>query len=249
MANLLVVHNGSSGVSSQKEVLDQLTGWNVQYLHTSHRTSQSIIEFIRENEIYFLIISKEMSVSIADELINIRRSLPLLSIIYYDSQLKDQEFSRLYLGGVDYCFIGDARQLNLLKKLRELWQNHWRRIPKEMLKISDSHLDKWIAYIETCPLQLLTTNELAKHLDMSESHFRIEFKKNFGLNFREFKQGLFYHFESFLLFEKQLKPREVFNILGYTNLSAFSRSFKTRHGFSWQQIMREESQKIPQDNV
>ncbi len=253
MSNLLVVHNGSSDISSREEVLDQLTGWNIRYLNADRLTVQSLIALIRQNDFYFLIISKEVSPSITNDLINLRRNLPLLSIIYYDSQLKDQEFSKLYLAGVDYCFIGDARQLNLLKKLQELWQNHWRRIPQELKNYSDSgntvRRESIIAYMETCPLRLLTTTELAKHQNISESRFRIEFKRNFGLNFREFKQRLFYKFESYLLFEKQLKPSEVFNILGYTNLSAFSRSFKTRHGYSWQYFMRKESQKISQDKV
>ena len=253
LSNLLVVHNGSSDVSSQEEVLSQLQDWNIQYINTGHLTVHSIIASIQLNNFYFILISKEVSPSTTNALLELRRNTPLLSIIYYNSQLKDQEFSKLYLAGVDYCFIGDARQLNLLKKLQELWQNHWRRIPQELKNSSDSenneHRDLITRYMETNPLRFLTTTELAKHLNISESRFRIEFKKHFGINFREFKQRLFFNYESYLLFEKQLKPREVFFILSYTNLSAFSRSFKTRHGYSWQYMMRKKAQKISQDKV
>lgn len=253
MSNLLVVHNGSTDVSSREEVLGQLDGWNIQYVNTDRLITHPILPRIYQNDFFFIIISKEVSPSTIDVLFQLSHDMPLLSIIYYNSQLKDQEFSKLYSAGVDYCFIGDARQLNLLKKLQELWQNHWRRIPQELVNHSDSNSnerrDSMIKFMETNPLRCLTTIELANHLFISESHFRIEFKKLFGLNFREFKQKLFFEYESNLLFKKQLKPREVFNLLNYTNLSAFSRSFKARHGYSWQHLIREESLQISQDII
>ncbi len=242
MSNLLVTHNGSSTESLRDETLYQLENWNIQYLDLRTHGPASIRSQIQQKEIYFLLVIKDISESTINDLSLLRKTFPLLSIIYYNSQTKDQEFAQLYLAGIDYCFIGDARQLNLVKTLQKLWQNHWRRIPQDLLNNSDSILseraNRMLQFLEQAPIQKLSSNELAKHLNISESHFRLEFKKYFHQNFREYKQQLLFHYESILLFEKKLKPREVFNILNYKNLSAFSRSFKTRHGSSWQKIVR-----------
>lgn len=243
MSNLLVTHNGSSTESLRDETLYQLERWNIQYLDLRTHGPASIRSHIQKNDIYFLLVIKDLSDGVLNDLSLLRKTFPLLSIIYYSSQTKDQEFAQLYLAGIDYCFIGDARQLNLVKTLQKLWKNHWRRIPQDLLINSDSFLSERVSrisqFLEQAPIQKLTSGELAKHLNISESHFRLEFKKYFHQNFREFKQKLLFHYESILLFEKKLKPREVFNILNYKNLSAFSRSFKTRHGSSWQKIVRQ----------
>lgn len=253
LSNLLLLHNSSADASSHEEVLNQLEGWKIHYINSDETSFQALTQQIRREEFFFIVILKKVSDATANSLIRLRRAYPLLFIIYYNTQLKDQEFSKLYLAGVDYCFIGDARQLNLLKKLQELWQNHWRRIPQDLRNKSDSEptvrVKSIFTLIETKPLHNLSSIVLARHLNISENHFRMEFKKYFGLNFREFKQQLFFRYESYLLFEKKLKPREVFDILNYTNLSAFSRSFKTRHGTSWQYLMRQKSQNLAQEKL
>jgi len=243
LSNLLAIHSGPSTISAQDEVLYHLDHWNIQYLNTDHFELSSVHNHIQKHEIHFLLVLKEISADTINELAQLRKTYPLIEIIYYNSQMKDEEFAKLYLAGIDFCFIGDARQLHLLKTLQKQWQQHWRRIPQELIRTTDFNLaDRAKAiyhFIETTPIQNLTSNELARHLEISESHFRLEFKKYFNQNFRDFKQRLLYYYESTLLFEKKLKPREVFDILNYKNLSAFSRSFKTRHGKSWQEIMRQ----------
>jgi AraC-like DNA-binding protein len=96
-----------------------------------------------------------------------------------------------------------------------------------------------LKFVESRPLRECNTYSLALSLNISESHFRKEFKRHLKINFREFKKRLFAHYETVLLFEKKLKPGDIFKILDYKNISAFSRSFKMRHGDSWQSMVRD----------
>jgi AraC-like DNA-binding protein len=238
----LVIHNQLPQVLGINDILEQLPTWNIRYLSLESDKEALIQNEVLQFNIQFIVLVKEISADILNTIKTIRNSNPLLPIIYYNSQIKDEEFAQLYLSGVNYCFVGDGRQLNLLKTLQKLWQNHWRRIPQGLLKNTDSQLSerakKTLDFMETQPIKNLSSNQLAKLLNISESHFRLEFKNQFNQNFRDFKQQLLFHYESILLFEKNLKPREIFDLLNYKNLSAFSRSFKSRHGKSWQQMVR-----------
>ncbi len=242
MSNLLVIHNQQPHILGINDILEQLPTWNIRYLSLETNSNSLIHDEVLQFNIQFIILVKEISAEILNTIKKIRNTNPLLSIIYYNSQIKNEEFAQLYLSGVNYCFVGDGRQLNLLKTLQKLWQNHWRRIPQGLLKNTDSELSerakKTLDFMETQPIKNLSSNQLAKLLNISESHFRLEFKNQFNQNFRDFKQQLLFHYESILLFEKNLKPREIFDLLNYKNLSAFSRSFKSRHGKSWQQMVR-----------
>ncbi len=243
MSNLLVIHNQQPHTLGINDILDQLPTWNIRYIHLDTTPITLVHNEVQQFNIQYIVLVKEISDDILAIIKKIRSGNPLLSIIYYNSQIKNEEFAQLYLSGVNYCFIGDGRQLNLLKTLKNLWQNHWRRIPQDLLKNSESELSEraktTLEFMETQPIKNLSSNQLAKLLNISESHFRLEFKNQFNQNFRDFKQQLLFHYESILLFEKNLKPREIFNLLNYKNLSAFSRSFKSRHGKSWQQMVRQ----------
>jgi len=249
LSNLLVIHNQQSSILGISDTLEQLPSWDIHYLHLDTIDNASIHDKILNYTIHFVIIVKEISNQTLNLAKSIRDQNPLISIIYYNSQIKDEEFAQLYLSGVNYCFVGDSRQLNLLKTLQKLWLNHWRRIPQDLLINTDILLSKrskkTIELMETQAIKKLSSNQLSKCLNISESHFRLEFKNQFNQNFRNFKQQLLFHYESILLFEKKLKPREIFDILNYKNLSAFSRSFKSRHGRSWQQIIRQSAKQFP----
>ena len=98
-----------------------------------------------------------------------------------------------------------------------------------------------LAYIEDHELSNCSIKSIADYLELSPSHFRSEFRKNFGLNFRDFKQKLFSHYEQVLLIKKGYKPKEVFKLLNYANLANLSRSFRNRHGDNWRNIATGES--------
>jgi len=242
LSNLLVIDNSGASFMEQEEVLNQLQGWNISFSGNHHPSLSEFIQFVSDSDFYFLLYSQELRESSLKQLSALRRALPLIQIIFYNSQMKSEEFAHLYLAGVDYCIIGDARQFHLIKVLRELWQNHWKRIPLRIIPEKAFPLSPRnqmiINFIETHPVKHFTSNHIAEYLKISESHFRAEFKKAFLMSFREFKQKILYHYESKLLFERKLKPKAIFDVLDYKNISAFSRSFRARHGQSWQQLIK-----------
>jgi AraC-like DNA-binding protein len=240
----LVVQNGQVSTHDTEDVFNQLPDWNIHFHNLQQTSPQELAAQIRRNEIHFLLYSTELHGDAGGILSRLHQEFPLLYIIYYYSQLKSGEFAELYQAGINYCIVGDARQIHLIKSLNQLWDRHWRRIPAHVygngLHPFPERAVEILNFIEKKPIRYFNSLDIAGHLNISESRFRTEFKRFFNVNFREFKQQLYAHYESVLIFDKKLKPKEIFNILDYKNISAFSRSFRMRHGKSWQQLMRSE---------
>ena len=245
MSNLLVIVNSNDPFNEEIDFSSQLVDWNVSLVHDTALSLIKLKHYIQQKEIYFLLFSRKWESGYLEQVHKICKDNPLLHIIYYSAQLKDLEFAELYLAGIDYCIIGDARQINLIRTLGKLWDEHWRRVPDYLIATAVEQnalwLDITLDFIEKKPIKMFNVRTLSEHLQISENQFRLEFKHQFGKSFRAFKQELFQHYEDILLFDKKLKPKEVFRYLNYKNLSAFSRSFKMRHGRSWQDCRREEA--------
>ena len=243
MSNLLIIHNNGLVHPFKDDILHQFNDWHIEYFNGSQLNQKSFFTNILEKEIHFLLFGDEFDQYIIDTLSRVSKRFPLLTIIYYSSQMKNEEFARLYKAGIDYCIVGDARQINLIKTLQQLWAEHWRRIPPNLLPAERSSLPREaqrILYeIETKPLKKLSAGKFAEKYNVPEGQFRSDFKNLFGQSFRDFKQNLIHHYETLLLLKKGLKPSQVYDILNYKNVSAFSRSFKTRHGKTWQQLIRQ----------
>ena len=241
MSNLLVIVN-SNDPYEEIDFSGQLTDWNINVVHDSFLSRIKLKQYIQQEEIYFLLFSLKWESSYLEQVHKICKDNPLLHVIYYSAQLKDLEFAELYLAGIEYCIIGDARQINLTRTLARLWDEHWRRVPDYLITTAVEQnalwLDTTLNFIEKKPIKMFNVRTLSEHLQVPETQFRLEFKRQFGKSFRSFKQELFQHYEDILLFNKKLKPKEVYRYLNYKNLSAFSRSFKMRHGRSWQDYKR-----------
>lgn len=245
MSNLLILHNNGLVLPFKEDILNQFTDWHIEYFSGSQLNQKVFLKNILEKEIHFLLFAGEFDQYTLDTLSQVHKRFPLLTIIYYFSQMKNEEFARLYKAGVNYCIVGDARQINLIKTLQKLWAEHWRRIPPNLLPAERNSLPpeaiRILHDIETKPLKKISAGKFAQEFNVSENQFRADFKKLFGQSFRDFKQNLIHHYETLLLLKKKLKPSQVYDILNYKNVSAFSRSFKTRHGKTWQELIRQTS--------
>ncbi len=242
MSALVVYYDNQNELDDLSIVLRGQNGWQFKYFDSKKHPVNDIKDQILDEEINFLICLKAFSPQVVKELYHLYKHFPLLTIIYFNPVLKDSEFAEIYNAGIKYCFVGEQRQLNLKTTLKKLYSEHWKKIPERLFdykyELLPSRAKQTLRYIENAPVKLFNIEHVAKHLSMSKSHFRKEFKSFFGINFRQFKQTLLGHYEDILLFERSLKPRNIFQILDYKNLSAFSRSFKTRHGSSWQVLTR-----------
>lgn len=242
MSAVVVCYEHQNELNEINHVLNNISHLNLQYFDTSHQNLLTIERQIKKNDAQFLICSKHFSEDIVKSLHLLNMQNPLLTIIYFYSFLKGKDYLDLYHAGIKFCISGKTRKANLQTVLEWLSQHHWKKIPENMFNPHNDDLaaraKKIIKYIENNPLKYCNTEKISHYLNISQSHFRKEFKKYFGIPFRQFKQDLILHYEDILLFEKKLKPRHVFSVLDYKNLSAFSRSFKSRHGHSWQTVIK-----------
>lgn len=242
MSAIVVCYEHQEELNDINNALNKSKELNLYLYNAKTSDLQSIEEKITANEAYFLICSKTFSEEIVNNLGKLYSRHPLLTIIYFYAVLKEKDYIELNRAGIKYCFVGKTRRYNLKVALKKLLKHYWKRIPENLYETDYEDLThrakKILKYIEETPIRYCNTENISKHLNISQSHFRKEFKKYFGVNFRQFKQDLINHYENILLFDKKLKPGDVYNILDYKNLSAYSRSFKSRHGHSWQEIIK-----------
>ncbi len=151
---------------------------------------------------------------------------PLLSID--NSQYSDYSY-------FNQIIVGENRTENLTSIFDQMLQSYWKKIPFERIGISydklSPRLRKIINYIETHEIKNCSTAKLAEYLDISQGYFSQEFKKEMGQTFREFMQRLLAYYESIIFDQLDLTAKQASSLLGYSELSSFSRSFKKRKGY------------------
>jgi AraC-like DNA-binding protein len=242
MSAIVVCYERQKELNDINKAIDSAREWKPHYFSADAKNITNIERQILENEAYFLICSKIFSDAIAHDLHELYVRNPLLTIIYFYSVLNEREFVELHRAGIKYCFVGAERESNLKAALRKLSRQHWKKIPESIYASNYKDLapraKKTLKFIEHTPIKYCNTETIARFLNISQSHFRKEFKKYFDKPFRVFKQELLQHYENILLFEKKLRPHHIYSILDYKNLSAFSRSFKARHGVNWQNMVK-----------
>jgi len=241
----LICNEGQEKTKNLERSLTSLYGWHVRSSFFSGFLPSIVDDDKNEYDLHFIIFSKKLSAQTCKELHEVRQQMPFSFIIYYYRCLLNRQFLLLAELEVNSCIIGIHRKNYLRELLPHLWLTHWKRIP-ESIYPADTYLlspraRKILSYIENHSLDHFNLHTLAKYLEISESHFRAEFRHSFGINFRDFKQRLINHYESELLLSNDYTPKTVYKLLNYSNLSNMSRSFKKRHGDSWRNMRNEES--------
>jgi AraC-like DNA-binding protein len=222
-------------IENLKESLYALTNWDITIKYKSDFNSIAFDHLLDNEGPNFLIYNLELDNTTIDHLYKIRNKHPFICIIYLSESLIDQQFRKLSEIGINSCIIGLECSQYLSLTLDELWAKHWKRVPEHFYY---NVLHGWhsyrvrniITYIENNPLKYFNTDNLADHLKISSSYFRVEFKNIFGISFREFKQNIVRHYESLLLLKMNHKLCEVYKELNYSSVSNMSKSFKKRHG-------------------
>lgn len=242
MPQVLIIYEDLGQIAEIKKIVSGLHGWDETSMALPSDMMTIINRQLKKGEIHFLILSKLLDSNTSKELKFIHSLHPLINIIYYYNSLRNRQFVRLFDAGITSCVIGEKRQSYLKDTLHNLWESHWKRIPDSFYSQSGREVSARgkviLKYIENKPLRDCNVKSLARFMKTSESHFRNEFKEMFNLNFRDFKQKLFSHYESLLLLDEKWKPNEIYKILNYENISNFSRSFKTRHGISYRNMIQ-----------
>ncbi len=95
---------------------------------------------------------------------------------------------------------------------------------------SDNQNQKFIQTIESNRLNKLTIKELSFLSNMSVSTFKREFEKNFKRSPSKWFQDKRLEHSAFLLKNESKRPSDIFEEIGYENLSNFIQAFKTKFG-------------------
>ncbi len=237
MPSVVIIPENQRDVNSFVNIRSNFSGWEIHVLPPRAAAVASIKSIFREKELHFLVYAKRINKDSLQELKTLHKVFPQVTIVYYCPYLNYCQFLYLYDCGVSSCVVGEEEPHKLMNRLGHLWRCHWKQIPDSFLAVPRDELScragKVLTYIETYQLKHYNSASLAKFLGISKSHFRTEFRQEFGYSFREFKRKLFKHYESVLLFEYHLKPNEIYKYLNYRYLSGYSRAFKVRHGQPW----------------
>ncbi|MDA7558177.1 AraC family transcriptional regulator [Flavobacteriaceae bacterium] len=97
---------------------------------------------------------------------------------------------------------------------------------------SDNKNQKFIQTIESNRLNKLTIKELSFLSNMSVSTFKREFEKNFHNTPSKWFQDKRLEYSAFLLKSSSKRPSDIFEEIGYENLSNFIQAFKIKFGIT-----------------
>ena len=99
-----------------------------------------------------------------------------------------------------------------------------------LINNSDDQNQKFIQTIESNRLNKLTIKELSFLSNMSVSTFKREFEKNFHSSPSKWFQDQRLEHSAFLLKNGSRRPSDIYEDIGYENLSNFIQAFKTKFG-------------------
>lgn len=199
-----------------------------------YSTIELIEKFLNENSVQFIIIAEALT-GISDKLTRLNEKYPHVYFIYFNPTLSVDNFHYSDLSYFSHIIIGEHRIKGLSEIFIQLSRDYWKKIPYDKFDLVydklSPRLKKVMNYIETHDLKECATSQISKYLDISSGYFSQEFKRDTNLTFRGFMQKLLDHYEFIILDSLDLSAKSASKILGYSELSSFSRSFKKRKGY------------------
>lgn len=96
-----------------------------------------------------------------------------------------------------------------------------------VLEVPDSHLDRVVHAVAQTEGRL-RRDDAARLAHMSASTFTRDFKRTFGLTFRQFQLETRLRVAAHLLRETSLRISQIAERLGYSDLNKFEQAFKRR---------------------
>ena len=183
-----------------------------------YSTIELVEKFLNKNSVQFIIIAEAMA-GISD----------------FNPTLNVDNFHYSDLSYFSHIIIGERRIKGLSEIFLQLSRDYWKKIPYDKFSLVydklSPRLKKVMNYIETHDLKDCGTSQISKYLAISSGYFSQEFKRDTNLTFRGFMQKLLAHYEFIILDSLDLSAKSASKILGYSELSSFSRSFKKRKGY------------------
>ncbi len=97
---------------------------------------------------------------------------------------------------------------------------------------SDSSVDRALAYIEAHLFEELATASIAKAARRSSASLFRDFEKHIGMSPKEYARKRRFEEAALLLHQGQLSVQDVCLMVGYEDVSSFSKAFKSLYGMS-----------------
>ncbi|APF17712.1 helix-turn-helix domain-containing protein [Caldithrix abyssi] len=165
-----------------------------------------------------------------------RKQYPKFPLVFYNHSLMLDDMARELPQKNLYLIVGDERKWHLRQLVKRMLKMHWRRLPYKELGIDFDNLSermkKVLQYIETSEFEKCDIFHIADFLQITPSYFSQIFKAETGQSFRSFMQRVLNYYENLLFLDWGLEIKKVSRMLGYSELSSYSRSFKNRKGQS-----------------
>jgi len=229
--NVLIVSDNTSVRAEIAELISEEDELNISYL-----SGLPDLKNIKNEYNYLFILINNLRIDVPRIFANLTENFPATPIVFYNHSL----FSGQYNGNSRisnvHLIIGEDRQQHLKKLIQQLKNSSWRKLPLEDFNISEKKLSprirKAIQFIEQNRLDACTLEILSSHLGISPGYFGQEFKKETGYSFRSFIQRVLIYYEDEVFINMNLSAVNMARLLGYSDLSSFSRSFKKRRGMS-----------------
>lgn len=211
-------------------VVSKFASIHVQFINNSI----DIKNVLHTNTVLFLLLSTEDLNDIIS-IIQQYKQYPQSYLVFYHHTLNTRNTTQSNLGYFSNIIIGDGRQKNLQRLLQNICETYWKKIPYSEMGLTyqklSSRIKKVMNYIETHELRECNSSKIAHSLHISKGYFSQEFKRETAINFREFMQNLIAYYEQILFDQMDISAKTASQLLGYSELSSFSRSFKKRKGY------------------
>ena len=199
---------------------------------------ESIDQLKDDNDLinYLFVLVSDLNQDVLQRITEVQLKVPGLSSIFYNYSLNFVEFPFISSNSKVKMIIGENRKSNLEDLINKLKDNFWRKIPYDKMGIKLENLSprmkNVIQYIETAPIGECNINAISTYLKISAGYFSQEFKRETKMSFRTFMQNVLDYYENIIFSQVNLPAKSISRILGYSELSSFSRSFKKRKGIS-----------------
>jgi len=204
---------------------------------------KSLTKLMRSRPVQFVLICLPTE-QLTEKHFLLQEKFPHVYFIYYYPTFNVDNFHYNNFGHFTNLVVGDKRINHLRDIFIQLTKNFWKKIPLQEFGIEYSRLSprmkRVINYIETNELKYCNAIRIAEFLEISPGYFSQEFKREFEISFRKFMQKLIDHYEYIIMNRLDLSAKSASQILGYSELSSFSRSFKKRKGYPPSQWVRTE---------
>ncbi len=215
------------------ECQTQLDPLQVKLVFTDNLDALSEVE--NDFNFLFVLIHNFHKLSL-EKLSALQEVFPAVAIILYNESLISDALTQIgHFNGV-HLLIGSDRSAFLQKTVRRIIETHWRKIPLKVIGVNaealSPRIQKAIQYIEEHRLNECTLINISAYLGLSAGYFTQEFKRETGHSFRKFIQLVLHYYEDRVFPELNISAQNMAKVLGYSELSSFSRSFKRRQGIS-----------------